>query len=721
MAVWPSDSVDQFFSVVGPLSSLQFMEDDFPPYSQLNWEYILSQCPAFVGIKRHLDDRSPRGHTQFWVHESTAPLKDFILQLKGLGHARTLRWWPDKGIEEEIHLADHDVPSLPALTDCVIGRGINQNLYKILKSARNLTYLSIHIGDKWRHVFDLLDLCTHLPKLLTLHLTISTISEQLTAHMVHSSATNIRDLGLNYIGGQEYDEIKNMGIFFSLLPEYFGHLQDLYVSPTDLGPQLATFIASLSHLRSLYLGQMSLCNIENVVTSSPSLEILRIELKDAGTSQELLSSTNFPLLRCLKVSLSSYSRDFNVERIDLNFGSILGHLTTVHIDAPDVQWDLPDFPALRRLHVGSQYAAPATEFLANLILEPKICGLLHEIELNFIPEWDLLFLMLERRNYLPPSLGISRITTLILQSPIPPFLLAPLTYLLRGRFTERPSNLDLSFCNFMEEYFDTSLPGCWVCLRSFLPCEAPAGIYTTDQIIKPRFRPLTLLSGQFDIPTNVWEWLQDRDSRIKDLKQEYNSVSRQLDALTYSSLSDPLVALPPEIWEDILYQATRSRNISDLSCVDASLVLSLVSQDWCSKILDTPSLWTEIEIGKGNGDALANLKTAVYLSKGRDLSLDIHFIQAEWLVGTHLLVFHRDRIRWLKLFRANYLLMDKDMAIGFVHQFFSALGHLPSLQVMDGSFGLRLSWDDILARSPALIDIAAGLDPYSGICSGGLR
>ncbi|KIM19782.1 hypothetical protein M408DRAFT_30932 [Serendipita vermifera MAFF 305830] len=85
--------------------------------------------------------------------------------------------------------------------------------------------------------------------------------------------------------------------------------------------------------------------------------------------------------------------------------------------------------------------------------------------------------MLERRNHLPPSFGISRITTLTLQSPIPPTLLAPLTHILSGQFTERPSNFELSFCRFIEEYLDISLPGCWTCFRSFLHCGTPAEIY----------------------------------------------------------------------------------------------------------------------------------------------------------------------------------------------------------------------------------------------------
>ena len=99
----------------------------------------------------------------------------------------------------------------------------------------------------------------------------------------------------------------------------------------------------------------------------------------------------------------------------------------------------------------------ASAFLIRFIMEPEICPELVEIGIDFVPEWDLLFLMLERRNYLPPSRGVARIKTLSLPSPLPLTLLAPLTDILSGRFTRRPSNMDLSFSGFAKAYFDPNM------------------------------------------------------------------------------------------------------------------------------------------------------------------------------------------------------------------------------------------------------------------------
>jgi len=104
------------------------------------------------------------------------------------------------------------------------------------------------------------------------------------------------------------------------------------------------------------------------------------------------------------------------------------------------------FHALRRLQVGGRddnYSESG--FLTSFILKPDICPALQELEINFVPEWDLLFLMLERRNYLPLSRGVAQIKRLAFPISIAPNLLIPLTDILNGRFTERPLNLELSF------------------------------------------------------------------------------------------------------------------------------------------------------------------------------------------------------------------------------------------------------------------------------------
>lgn len=108
------------------------------------------------------------------------------------------------------------------------------------------------------------------------------------------------------------------------------------------------------------------------------------------------------------------------------------------------------------------------------------------------PEWDLLFIMLERRNFLLPSIQlpppppgpslppsspvssavrkelternlrqrgeeISRIKCLNLVRKIGIRILRPLTDLLGGRYTMRPTNYELSFAGIAEAYLDPTM------------------------------------------------------------------------------------------------------------------------------------------------------------------------------------------------------------------------------------------------------------------------
>ncbi|KIM19783.1 hypothetical protein M408DRAFT_312272, partial [Serendipita vermifera MAFF 305830] len=179
--------------------------------------------------------------------------------------------------------------------------------------------------------------------------------------------------------------------------------------------------------------------------------------RSIATAQELVSKINCPLLSLLDLRVEYDLWTTTSQEMELQNKLVFDNIVAFHLHIPGFRWKLPDCTSLRKLRVSSPKNVPDANLLASLIFEPRICPLLHEIELDFIPEWDLLFLMLERRNYLPPSHGVSRITTLILQSPIPPTLLAPLAHILSGQFTERPSNRELSLCSFMEGWFDTSL------------------------------------------------------------------------------------------------------------------------------------------------------------------------------------------------------------------------------------------------------------------------
>lgn len=80
------------------------------------------------------------------------------------------------------------------------------------------------------------------------------------------------------------------------------------------------------------------------------------------------------------------------------------------------------------------------------------------------------------------------------------------------------------------------------------------------------------------------------EERIEGLKDEYNRLSQELDDVRYRSSTDPLVILPPEIWIDVLREAT-SENGRHTSPIGALLSICFVSKRWSTKILHTPTLW----------------------------------------------------------------------------------------------------------------------------------
>jgi hypothetical protein len=78
-----------------------------------------------------------------------------------------------------------------------------------------------------------------------------------------------------------------------------------------------------------------------------------------------------------------------------------------------------------------------------LLNHPSTCPSLSEIKFRrCFPDWDILFLMLEKRNFMMDS-AVSLIRRITVPF-IPSELRVPLASLLGGIYTERPANNDLS-------------------------------------------------------------------------------------------------------------------------------------------------------------------------------------------------------------------------------------------------------------------------------------
>jgi hypothetical protein len=92
---------------------------------------------------------------------------------------------------------------------------------------------------------------------------------------------------------------------------------------------------------------------------------------------------------------------------------------------------------------------PITRFCRNLAMNPSRFPVLESLRLGQLPEWDIFFIMLERRN-VTKTRGISKLKKITLPSHYPKELFQPIHDLIRGRFGTRPSNWNLSFAGNME-------------------------------------------------------------------------------------------------------------------------------------------------------------------------------------------------------------------------------------------------------------------------------
>lgn len=119
------------------------------------------------------------------------------------------------------------------------------------------------------------------------------------------------------------------------------------------------------------------------------------------------------------------------------------------------------------------YSSPRKEcndFCELLLRYPFSCRGLHTIEMRAYPEWDILFLMLVRRN-VEAGDGVARISTIKMPGFPGVSLLQPMTRLLSGCMPEKmPPLSELSLGTVDGPYFDVSVLGCEDCIDCRMTC-----------------------------------------------------------------------------------------------------------------------------------------------------------------------------------------------------------------------------------------------------------
>ncbi|CAG8649253.1 5142_t:CDS:2, partial [Acaulospora colombiana] len=172
---------------------------------------------------------------------------------------------------------------------------------------------------------------------------------------------------------------------------------------------------------------------------------------------------------------------------------------------------------------------------------------LEEIHMDECPEWDILMIMLERRNILAGP-GIKPIKRLILPSTCPYSISQLLPGLLAGKWVTRPSNFELSQAGNANYVLNSEIPGCFACLRMLRNCDTRSWTY-----VRPLYNDDRLFSRLHDYPSSedeilatwleralLWEKFYTRGNRVlRCTITEALRLTKSLDANS-SPLLSPL-------------------------------------------------------------------------------------------------------------------------------------------------------------------------------------
>ncbi|KAG8752675.1 hypothetical protein FRC14_006801 [Serendipita sp. 396] len=120
-----------------------------------------------------------------------------------------------------------------------------------------------------------------------------------------------------------------------------------------------------------------------------------------------------------------------------------------------------------------------TRFCRDLALNSGTMPALDTLDFFTIPEWDVLFILLEHYNFRPEA-GSSRISNITLPARVPRRLLEPLQELCAGRFVSHPCYFELSWMANMNIMSDYSLPGCMTCHKALFYCSQPTPVHQKE-------------------------------------------------------------------------------------------------------------------------------------------------------------------------------------------------------------------------------------------------
>ncbi|KIM22590.1 hypothetical protein M408DRAFT_28572 [Serendipita vermifera MAFF 305830] len=197
---------------------------------------------------------------------------------------------------------------------------------------------------------------------------------------------------------------------------------------------------------------------------------------------QFIKASNLISLRMLEVKSSEHLQQFLPRRLQsLVIQTSPEHENTLELSPivlpeikrlsfvfHNVRWTLTSLPVLTSIHLAytSGMNFQGNMLCVKLIYHPEMCPSLREIDFGDFVEWDLLLIILKRRNL--GRKDVARIEKISIFVPFA-FRQSLLDPLLGREQQNGPSNTALSLEETRELICDPSIPGCIECLRNIRP------------------------------------------------------------------------------------------------------------------------------------------------------------------------------------------------------------------------------------------------------------
>jgi hypothetical protein len=223
--------------------------------------------------------------------------------------------------------------------------------------------------------------------------------------------------------------------FFATLTTWAPSVKKLRVWTCTSRPSCVLYAESLQYLEDLFIRSW----VGEISEPARDVKLPALKELDFVGYDLLFSRLVCPSLSKVKTELSENSSNtFKINDVLLAKPDPWRSLRNIELEEFKYVWWGVSLPNLEIITIDYPL-----QLLQMLALHPKEYPTLNHIKMRNLPNWDVLFILLERRNFQPDE-GVSMIGTLSLPSLPSPAILVPLTHRLKGHYSQRPSNFELS-------------------------------------------------------------------------------------------------------------------------------------------------------------------------------------------------------------------------------------------------------------------------------------